>query len=88
MRVVDDVLSFCTGQSWQASYAAPLGSSRGDAAPSCQAIADAGDYNALGKGKYWLYFNVAGLVDEEVYIGVCNFVQLGNGAVTGTNLGG
>ena len=86
--MVNDVLSFCTGQSWKASYLAPLGSSRGDAAVSCQAIAAAGDFTALGKGKYWLYFDVAGLVDEEVYVGVCNFVQLANGTVTGTNLGG
>lgn len=87
MRVVDDVMQFCTGQAWQNSYDAPLGSSRGTAAPNCQAILDAGDFTQLGKGKYWLYFDAAGLVDEVVYVGVCNFIQNGN-QITVVELGG
>lgn len=86
MRVLDESIEFCDGNRWKPSYEAPLGSSRGTAASSCQAIYEAGEHQ-FGKHKYWLFHPVEGTNAEDVYVGLCSFTADGD-TVTVVDLGG
>jgi hypothetical protein len=54
VRIINGQLSYCTGSMWKHSYHEPLGTSRGSAAPSCQAIAAAGDAPTSGITTSWI----------------------------------
>jgi hypothetical protein len=54
VRLINEQLQYCVGTTWKFSYHEPLGTSRGSAAPDCQAIADAGDAPTSGIVTAWI----------------------------------
>jgi hypothetical protein len=54
VRLINNLLQYCVGTTWRFTYEEPMGTSRGSAAPDCQAIADADDAPASGIRTVWI----------------------------------